>query len=244
MITADPVKKTVVIMMAVVLGTQACSAAEDRWQMMRSKLVDEIQADMKSLTSRYFDKSVVEAMREVERHEFVPSTLKYVAYQNRPLPIGREQTISQPFIVALMTDLLVLKSSDRVLEIGTGSGYQAAVLAEICDEVYSIEIIGALASEATGRLMRLGYTNVFVKHGDGMLGWPEKAPFDGIIVTAAGLEIPSSLVSQLKIGGRLVIPVGAPMEVQQLKVIVRTTADYTEEDVLRVRFVPITDKVR
>ncbi len=244
MIPAPRVKKTVIILLAMFVGPLACSAEDNGWKVMRSRMVDEIQADMKSITGRPVEKSVIEAINAVERHEFVPPSLQYVAYQNRPLPIGREQTISQPFIVALMTDLLDVKRNDRVLEIGTGSGYQAAILAELCREVYTIEIIGELASEARTLLTSLGYDNVQVRHGDGLLGWPEHAPFDGIIVTAAGLEVPDSLVSQLKTGGKMVIPVGAPTEVQQLKVITRTTVDYTEENIIPVRFVPITDRIR
>ena len=156
------------------------------------------------------DPKVLEAMLRVERHLFVPDEMKDKAYMDSPLPIAMGQTISQPYIVAYMTETLHLGSEDRVLEIGTGSGYQAAILAEIVKEVYSIEIVKELAEEASRRLQNLGYTNIYVKHGDGYKGWPEKAPFDAIIVTAAPPEIPEELVRELTSpGGRMIVPVGS-----------------------------------
>src|SRR4030042_2223240 len=155
------------------------------------------------------DPRVLSAMHKVERHLFVPKELQTSAYTDQPLPIGEDQTISQPYIVALMTELLELKGGENVLEIGTGSGYQAAILAELAKEVYTIEIVEPLASSAKNRLLELGYQNINVKAGDGYLGWPEVGPFDAIIVTAAPDHIPKPLIDQLQEGGRMVIPVGA-----------------------------------
>ncbi len=188
------------------------------------------------------DKLVLSAMRKVPRHEFVPENMKRYAYEDRPLPIGEDQTISQPYIVALMTELLGLKGNEKVLEIGTGSGYQAAILAEIAKEVYTIEIIPSLAKSAEERLRRLGYKNIIVKIGDGYKGWEEHAPFDGIVVTAAPDHIPQPLVDQLKVGGKMVIPVGSM--IQQLKVITKTESGIKEKSVLPVRFVPMTGEAQ
>jgi len=183
------------------------------------------------------DKQVLEAMRSVPRHRFVPQRFKKNAYDDEPLPIGNDQTISQPYVVALMTELLGLNRESKVLEIGTGSGYQAAVLAELCDSVSSIEIICNLAEQADSVLMALGY-NVDIKCGNGYRGWPEKAPFDAIIVTAAPDEIPEQLIDQLADGGRLVIPVGRYS--QSLKLILKTENKVTGTDIIPVRFVPMT----
>ncbi|MEK7230707.1 MAG: protein-L-isoaspartate(D-aspartate) O-methyltransferase [Pseudomonadota bacterium] len=184
---------------------------------------------------------VMAALNKVPRHRFVPSGEERYAYDNRPLPIGHGQTISQPFIVALMTDLLDLKAGDKVLEIGTGCGYQAAVLAELAREVYTIEIVVPLAKEAAARLMALGYHNVSARSGDGYLGWPEQAPFDAIMVTAGAREVPPALVQQLKPGGRLVIPVGPQWSGQELLVIEKDAGGRTAtRKVLAVRFVPLT----
>lgn len=188
------------------------------------------------------DKLVLSAMRKVPRHEFVPDNMKPLAYEDRPLPIGEDQTISQPYIVALMTELLGLKGGEKVLEIGTGSGYQAAVLAEIPTEVYTIEIIPTLAASAEERLRRLGYKNITVKCGDGYQGWKEHAPFDGIIVTAAPDHIPQPLIDQLKVGGRMVIPVGDVF--QELKLITKTEGGTKEENIIPVRFVPMTGEAQ
>ncbi|HEX5613122.1 MAG TPA: protein-L-isoaspartate(D-aspartate) O-methyltransferase [Burkholderiales bacterium] len=180
------------------------------------------------------------ALGKVERHRLVPPDQAKLAYRNHPLPIGHGQTISQPYIVALSTDLLAPEPHHVVLEIGTGSGYQAAVLAEIVRQVYTIEIVEPLGREAEKNLKALGYRNVEVRVGDGYKGWPEKAPFDAIVVTAAAPDIPQALVEQLKPGGRMVIPVGERWEIQQLLLLVRN-ADGTLErkKVLPVRFVPL-----
>jgi len=188
------------------------------------------------------DARTLAAMRTVPRHLFVPPALQAEAYSDHPLPIGHDQTISQPYIVAFMTEALRLRGGETVLEVGTGSGYQAAVLAEIAARVYTIEIVAPLAEEARERLKRLGYRNVEVRAGDGYAGWPEKAPFDAVMVTAAAPHIPEPLKQQLKDGGRLVIPVGD--ESQELVVLTRTGTAYVEDRVLPVRFVPMTGKVR
>lgn len=183
------------------------------------------------------------AMGKVERHRLVPPGQASAAYRNRPLPIGNGQTISQPYIVALSTDLLDLKPGDAVLEVGTGSGYQAAVLAEIAVRVYSIELIPSLGNEARKRLEELGYGNIELRIGDGYKGWPEKAPFDAIVVTAAAPQVPPALVAQLKPGGRMAIPVGGEGEIQHLKLITkRADGGYDERRVLPVRFVPLLPK--
>lgn len=184
------------------------------------------------------DKRVLAAMRRVPRHEFVPEHFRASAYDDCPLPIGHGQTISQPYIVAFMTEQLRPLPTDRVLEIGTGSGYQAAVLAELVAEVYTIEIIEPLAERARTTLARLGYTNVTVRVGDGHKGWPEKAPFDAIIVTCAPEDIPQPLVDQLKDGGRMIIPVG-PLWDQELVLLEKKQGRLTRTDVLAVRFVPM-----
>jgi len=183
---------------------------------------------------------VIQAMRDVQRHEFVPAEYLSQAYENHPLPIGYGQTISQPYIVALMTQELNLEPGERVLEIGTGSGYQAAVLAELDVEVYSMEIIEPLATAAEERLRRLGYGSIELRHADGYLGWPEAAPFDAIVVTAAPDHVPQPLLAQLEIGGVLVIPVGPVGGYQELWQITRTAADNYESISLGgVRFVPL-----
>jgi protein-L-isoaspartate(D-aspartate) O-methyltransferase len=180
------------------------------------------------------------ALGKVERHRLVPAAQLAGAYRNHPLPIGNGQTISQPYIVALSTDLLAAKPSDTVLEVGTGSGYQAAVLAEIVSRVYSIELIEPLGKQAVERLQAMGYANVEVRIGDGYQGWPEKAPFDGILVTAAAPKVPQALVDQLKPGGRLVIPVGGEGDMQYLKLLTkRADGGVDEKRVLPVRFVPL-----
>jgi protein-L-isoaspartate(D-aspartate) O-methyltransferase len=173
----------------------------------------------------------------------VPEALRALAYEDRPLPIGYGQTISQPYIVALMTDLLEPTAGDRVLEIGTGSGYQAAVLAELGLEVYSIEIVPELGDEAAARLDRLGYDKVATRVGDGYDGWPERAPFDGLVVTAAAGHVPPPLIEQLKPGGRMVIPVGEPFRVQRLVLITKAAdGSLRSRQLLPVRFVPLTGR--
>lgn len=183
------------------------------------------------------DPSVLKALENVLRHKFVPLSQRHLSYEDHPLPIGEGQTISQPYIVALMTELMGLKGNEKVLEIGTGSGYQAAVLGEIAQEVYTIEIVESLATRSRQVLSELGYDNVFVKHGDGFQGWPEHAPYDAIMVTCAPAEIPSALIEQLAEGGRLVIPVGTFF--QQLKVVEKRNGQITETDIIPVRFVPM-----
>jgi protein-L-isoaspartate(D-aspartate) O-methyltransferase len=186
---------------------------------------------------------VLRIIGEVTRHDFVPGGLRQDAYADRPLPIGFGQTISQPFIVALMTDLLAVGPDAIVLEVGTGSGYQAAVLARLVRQVHSIEIIPELASSAADRLKRLGYANVAARQGDGYYGWEDAAPFDAIIVTAAASHVPPPLVQQLKPGGRMVIPVGAPFALQHL-VLVERDADgrARTRQLLPVQFVPLTER--
>ena len=183
------------------------------------------------------DKRVLEALRKVPRHLFVPPAMVPYAYRDSPLPIGYGQTISQPYVVAFMTEALEVKPEDRVLEIGTGSGYQAAVLARLCREVYSIEIVEPLGKEAAARLERLGYSNVNLRIGDGYRGWPEAAPFDAIIVTAAPDHIPTALLEQLRMGGRMVVPIGRGE--QMLIRIRRTPEGFKRENLLPVRFVPM-----
>jgi protein-L-isoaspartate(D-aspartate) O-methyltransferase len=186
---------------------------------------------------------VLEAMRAVPRHEFVPEDLQHAAYLDRPLPIGYGQTISQPYIVAFMTQAVDPQPAHRVLEIGTGSGYQAAVLARLAGEVYSIEIVEPLARRATGVLQRHGFTNVHVRHGDGYAGWEEAAPFDSIIVTCAPDKIPAPLTKQLKEGGRMIIPVGSGID-QQLVLVEKRGGELKRTAILPVRFVPMTGKAR
>jgi protein-L-isoaspartate(D-aspartate) O-methyltransferase len=184
------------------------------------------------------DDRVLAAMLKVERHLFVPKDLQTSAYSDQPLPIGEGQTISQPYIVALMTQLLELKGDEKVLEVGTGSGYQAAILAELAKEVYTIEIVEKLASSSEKILLELGYKNIKVKAGDGYLGWPDAAPFDAIVVTCAPDHIPKPLLNQLKEGGRMVVPVGA--YTQELKKIVKRSGKIETTDVIPVIFVPMT----
>ncbi|MFC1785037.1 protein-L-isoaspartate(D-aspartate) O-methyltransferase [Candidatus Neomarinimicrobiota bacterium] len=181
---------------------------------------------------------ILQVMRVTPRHLFVPPALSTMAYDDYPLPIGKEQTISQPYIVALMTELLELKGDEKILEIGTGSGYQAAVLSQLVDSVYTIEIVESLANTAKKRLDNLNYKNVVVKHGDGYKGWPSLAPFDAIIVTAAPENVPQTLIDQLKVGGCIVIPVGDKW--QELQLITKTSSDTIKrKTVIPVRFVPM-----
>ncbi len=189
------------------------------------------------------DEDVMASLGTVERHEFVPARQQPFAYENRPLPIGHGQTISQPYIVALMTDLIKLDADDVVLEVGTGSGYQAAILAKLVKHVYSIEIIEALADESAARLERLGYDNVTTTLADGYYGWEAHAPFDAIIVTAAASHVPPPLVQQLAPGGRMIIPIGGRFMTQQLLLLEKTDDDEViTRQVAAVRFVPLTGK--
>jgi protein-L-isoaspartate(D-aspartate) O-methyltransferase len=217
---------------------QAESSTDDRAE-ERNRMVDS------TIVARGItDPAVIEAMRTVPRHLFVPEDYREQAYEDHPLPIGYGQTISQPYIVALMTEALALEPDDKVLEIGTGSGYQAAVLAEIVEHVYSIEIVGALAERATQTLSSAGYDNVEILHADGYFGWEEHAPFDAIIVTAAPDHIPPPLMAQLADGGRLVIPVGPPGGYQELWLVERAGDRFTTTSLGGVSFVPLTREVR
>ncbi|MGK2924082.1 MAG: protein-L-isoaspartate(D-aspartate) O-methyltransferase [Lysobacterales bacterium] len=225
------------------LGLTTLLAAGDRFA-ERSALVDEIESYGRRDPppgKRGFDERVLQALRDVERHNFVPESQQSAAYANHPLPIGHGQTISQPYIVALMTDLVQPQAGDVVLEVGTGSGYQAAVLAKLVREVHTIEIIEPLATQAKQQLERLGYDNVSTRLGDGYFGWEEKAPFDAIVVTAAASHVPPPLIAQLKPGGRMVIPVGGRFAVQYLLLVEKTEAGETiTRQVTAVRFVPLT----
>lgn len=215
--------------------TDSEKAEELRYAKLReSMVVNQIEA------RGVKDKRALAAMRKVERHKFVPKQLRYSAYTDGPLPIGEGQTISQPYIVALMTELAGLKGDEKVLEIGTGSGYQAAVLAELCAHVYTIEILEPLATRAKALLEDLGYTNITVKCGDGFLGWKEFAPFDAIIVTCAPQEVPLPLIEQLKDGGRLIIPVGTLY--QELKLIEKKNGKLITKNIIPVSFVPMLRK--
>ena len=204
------------------------------FEALRKKMVEEQlrKREIKSAT-------VLEAMRNVPRHLFVPKDMQNFAYEDRPLPIGLEQTISQPYIVALMTENLEPVSGMKILEIGTGSGYQAAVLAYLGCDVYTIELLPALAERAEKTLKELKYNNVKVRCGNGYEGWPEEAPFDAIIVTAAPDKIPEKLITQLKDGGKIIIPVGPVQSVQSLKLITKNGKRIIEKDLLPVRFVPM-----
>jgi protein-L-isoaspartate(D-aspartate) O-methyltransferase len=222
---------------ALLLGASSPLAAEGPRADERERMVAR-QIVARGVT----DARVLEAMRKVERHLFVPEALRAEAYADRALPIAHGQTISQPYIVALMTELAALRPTARVLEVGTGSGYQAAVLAVLVREVYTIEIVEPLAAEARERLRRLGHANVFVRAGDGYRGWPEKAPFDAILVTAAPPEIPAPLLEQLAPGGRLVAPVGRDR--QELVVVERTERGLSRRAVIPVTFVPMTGEAQ
>jgi protein-L-isoaspartate(D-aspartate) O-methyltransferase len=211
-------------------------AGEDAYALARQRMVrDQLLAPGRGITNS----RVLAVMGKVPRHEFVPRSWRELAYADQPLPIGHGQTISQPFIVAFMTERLEPKPTDRVLEIGTGSGYQAAVLGGLVAEVYSIEIIEDLANEAAANLKRLSYTNVHVRAGDGYQGWPDKAPFDAIIVTCAPEKVPQPLIDQLKDSGRMIIPVGSGWD-QELVILNKRGAKLERQSVLPVRFVPMT----
>jgi protein-L-isoaspartate(D-aspartate) O-methyltransferase len=225
----------------VALTAFACSPGLDRDEASLARAREEMVTEQIAARD-VTDARTLAAIRKVPRHLFVPPELVGQAYEDHPLPIGHGQTISQPYIVAFMTEALRLKGGETVLEVGTGSGYQAAVLAEIAARVYTIEIVAPLADEARKRLKTLGYANVEVRAGDGYLGWPEAAPFDAIMITAAAPRVPEPLERQLKDGGRLILPVGD--EWQELVLVTRRGAQYDEKRVLPVRFVPMTGKVR
>jgi protein-L-isoaspartate(D-aspartate) O-methyltransferase len=218
---------------------QSQSLTQAEFARARRKLVEEqIAAPDRGITNR----KVLEVMSSVPRHEFVPESYRNLAYRDEPLPIGYGQTISQPSLVAFMTDKLDLKPTDRVLEIGTGSGYQAAILSQLVSQVYTIEIVEPLARRAMADLKRLGYNNVNVLIGDGYKGWPEYAPFDAVIVTCAPDHIPQPLVDQLRDGGRMVIPVGEPGD-QSLYLLQKHGTAIEQHSILAVRFVPMTGKM-
>lgn len=220
------------IIMSLFLSPLIAGADETLFAQKRERMV-ESQIKARGIK----DPRVVAAMLKVKRHLFVPSDIRHLAYEDRPLPIGEGQTISQPYIVALMTEMLALKGMERVLEIGTGSGYQAAILAELVKEVYTVEILEPLARQSEGLLKELNYKNVKVKFDDGFLGWPEFSPFDGIIVTCAPQKIPPPLLEQLAENGRLVIPVGTYW--QDLKLVRKIKNRIEETDIVPVRFVPM-----
>ena len=220
-------------------------AAEDRYALARLLMVEEIRAMANEASdyapARFISEKVLSVMAKVPRHRFVPEDEISSAYYNHPLPIGHGQTISQPYIVALMTELLKLDREDSVLEVGTGSCYQTAILAEMAGKVYSMEIVEPLATRAANLLSELGYANVQVKLGDGSEGWPEHAPFDGIIVTAAADHVPQLLFNQLKPSGRMVIPVGCWPHIQKLILITKTKDGIPHQEyILPVSFVPLT----
>ncbi|MFC1577326.1 protein-L-isoaspartate(D-aspartate) O-methyltransferase [Candidatus Omnitrophota bacterium] len=216
----------------VMLSARCVFAESAEYQAMRKKMV-ESQITARGVRSR----PVIDAMLKVPRHEFVPEKYRQYSYADGPLPIGYKQTISQPYIVALMTELADIQSSDRVLEIGTGSGYQAAILGELAKEVYTIEILEPLAERSADKLSNAGYNNIHVRCGDGYKGWPEEAPFDAIIVTAAPEAVPQELLRELAPEGRLVVPVGK--HYQQLKLLKNTGSGVVEKTIIPVRFVPM-----
>lgn len=239
----------ILFMLVLIAGCVATSYAliSDSYEKQSRQMLREIDADAlytsAALGRSSIDRRVMDVMAKVPRHEFVPAYLRSSAYANIPLPIGHGQTISQPFIVALMTDLLDTKKDDVVLEVGTGSGYQAAVLSGLVKKVYTIEVIKELGESARERLNRLRYRNVEVRIADGYFGWEEYAPFDSIIVTAAAGHVPPPLMKQLKPGGRIVIPVGGTYQVQMLMVVTKDASGTLKtRQVLPVRFVPLTGK--
>ncbi len=232
-----PFLPLVIVSLALGCGVRtpgAQTSEEEGYERARARMVDE-QIRARGVT----DARVLAVMRRVPRERFVPALYRSRAYADHPLPIGYEQTISQPFIVAWMTEALQVTPESRVLEIGTGSGYQAAVLGELVAEVYTVEIVEPLAGSAAEMLKALGYANVHVRQGDGYKGWPERAPFDRIIVTAAPDHVPQPLVDQLKVGGRMVIPVGPQHEMQYMTVITKSKSGIARRETIPVRFVPL-----
>ncbi len=238
--------RMIVLWLSLVLfPLSAWSGSDADYARLRAELIQDIKQDVRetaeSIGRDHFQEKVFQALSTVPRHRFVPEKHRHQAYQNRPLPIGYGQTISQPFIVALMTDLLDLEAEETVLEVGTGSGYQAAVLAELVQEVITVEIIPELAEQARERFQRLGLENIQAVQGDGYYGFPEEAPFDAIMVTAAGDHIPPPLIKQLKPGGRMILPVGGPFMVQQLTLVSKEAdGKVRTRHLLPVRFVPLT----
>ena len=237
--------RSLILGAALVVGAATVGAADTEadFAASRAEMVAVIEAHAAAYSSSLgaISTPVIEAMGRVPRHHFVPEPVRGAAYEDRPLPIGYGQTISQPYIVALMSDLLSVRPGDRVLEVGTGSGYQAAVLAELGAHTYTIEIIPELGRAAAELLDRLGYAAVATRLGDGYDGWEARGPFDAIVVTAAASHIPPPLVRQLKTGGRMVIPVGDPFTVQQLMLVTKRDDGSTQtQQLLPVRFVPLT----
>ena len=241
------------ILLVTICLTLACrpgwadTGEDEEMRKARDRMVQEIELDVKATSSHIsrplLNDKVMQVMGEVPRHEFVPDDERSAAYLNRPLPIGYGQTISQPYIVALMTDLLAVSPDAKVLEVGAGSGYQAAILSRLVKEVHSLEIIPELAAECRERMIRLGYGNVTIHQGDGYYGLDSEAPFDAIVVTAAAAYIPPPLIQQLKPGGRMVIPVGGQFAVQYLMLVEKDSqGEISARQVLPVRFVPLTGK--
>lgn len=233
------------LLLATLSGVQGAAPVKDNYRAQRTRMLGEIQRHAAAMAQEggrpWISREVMAAIARVPRHEFVPAEQRRNAYDNRPLPIGYGQTISQPYIVALMTDLVRPERGHKVLEIGTGSGYQAAVLAELVDRVYSIEIIEPLGRQAAGRLRALGYDNVTTRIADGYHGWREHAPFDAIVVTAAAASVPPPLIAQLKPGGRMLIPVGTSFFTQTLMLVEkRADGRVRSTQILPVRFVPLT----
>jgi protein-L-isoaspartate(D-aspartate) O-methyltransferase len=222
------------VFLVLVLASVGAQCQQDPYQNPREYMVQ-----TQIIARGVADTATLRAMRTVPRHEFVPYELRRHAYDDSPLQIGFEQTISQPYIVAFMTEQIAPRKGQRVLEVGTGSGYQAAILAEIVDSVFTIELIGELAESAAARLKHMGYRNVLVRQGDGYQGWPEHAPFDAILVTAAAEEVPQPLIEQLKDGGTMVIPVGGVSDIQSLTIVRKRGNQVFNESVLPVRFVPL-----
>ncbi len=242
---ASTIRKLVVVLVGAV-ALAGCSRAqidEEGFRQQREEMVrTQLAVPRGWLAEPVRDPQVLAAFRDVPRHRFVPAEWARYAYGDHPLPIGYGQTISQPYMVAKMTELIQPQKRDRVLEIGTGSGYQAAILSRLVAQVYTIEIVEPLALAARSRLAELGYPNVEVRVGDGYLGWPERAPFDAIVVTAGATEIPPALVEQLKPGGRMVIPVGSPAGIQTLYLVTRGSQgprDIRVQEIMGVRFVPL-----
>ena len=232
------ISSLIFFVMTAVLFAVTGSSATDEYRVKRLKMVE---SDIRGRGIR--DKRVLDAMSKIERHLFVDNSFAKSAYNDHPLPIGEDQTISQPYVVALMTEALKLKPTDRVLEIGTGSGYQAAVLAEIVSEVYSLEIRKKLAEKSEKLLKKLGYKTIQVKHADGYFGWEEHAPFDAIIVTASANHIPPPLIKQLKEGGRLIIPLGSTVYFQTLTLATKKKGELEIEQMGGVAFVPMAGEV-
>jgi len=234
---------TVVLLLAVMLFfllSAPRAASWDEPEEMRQRRFEMVRRQIAARGIK--DRDVLEAMRRVPRHLFVPQGLQERAYVDSPLPIDAGQTISQPYVVALMTELLELEPQQRILEIGTGSGYQAAVLSALVEEVFSIEIKEILHRQATERLEQLGYRNVRTRHGDGYFGWQEQAPFDGIMITASVDHVPPPLLDQLADGGKIVLPLGHPFSFQNLVVVTKVGEDYRLRQVTGVLFVPMTGK--